>query len=281
MTMAEKYLMGATASELDRMLFQGEMFRPEAERLLDRCGPGPGARAVDVGCGPLGILDLLSERVGPDGEVVGLDVQGEMLALARRVLADRNARNVRLVESDAAATTEEKGSFDFVHTRLVLMNVPHSADVLAAMVALGRPGATIAVQDVDWVSRVCDPPHPAWTELVDLIAELWRLNGMDVHLGRRLPRLLHEAGLTDVGVDAGIRVFQNDHPYQTLVVDRAELCREALVEHRLIGHAALDRLTGALREHLAQPGTIVVHPILFQAWGRVPDGTGTGSVSGP
>ncbi|OKK22914.1 hypothetical protein AMK16_01675 [Streptomyces sp. CB00455] len=270
--MADKYLMGAATSELDRMLFQGEMFRPEAERLLDRCGPGPGGRAVDIGCGPLGILDMLSERVGPGGEVVGLDVQPEMLDLARRLVTERALDNVRLVEGDAAAAPEERGAFDFVHTRLVLMNVPHSTDVLSAMVALARPGGTVAVQDVDWVSRVCDPPHPAWTGLVDLIAELWRLSGMDVHLGRRLPRLLRGAGLTDIGVDAGIRVFQHDHPYQTLLVDRAELCRDALVERGLTGHAELDRLTGELRDHLARPDTVVVHPILFQAWGRVPGG---------
>ncbi|MFF1561738.1 methyltransferase domain-containing protein [Streptomyces sp. NPDC058279] len=272
MTMADKYLMGAATSELDRMLFQGEMFRPEAERLLDRCGPGPGGRAVDVGCGPLGILDMLSDRVGPGGEVVGLDVQPAMLDLARRLVTERKLDNVRLVEADAAATTEEAGRFDFVHTRLVLMNVPHSDAVLNAMVTLGRPGGTVAVQDVDWLTRVCDPPHPAWTKVVDLIAELWRLNGMDVHLGRRLPRLLRGAGLTDVQVDAGIRVFQRDHPYHTLVVDRAELCRDALVERRLTSHDELDQLTGALREHLAHPDTVVVHPVLFQAWGRVAGG---------
>ncbi|MFJ6722411.1 methyltransferase domain-containing protein [Streptomyces sp. NPDC091259] len=272
MTMADKYLMGAATSELDRMLFQGEMFRPEAQRLLDRCGPGPGGRAVDVGCGPLGILDMLSDRVGPGGEVVGLDVQPAMLDLARRLVTERKLDNVRLVEADAAATTEEAGRFDFVHTRLVLMNVPHSDAVLNAMVALGRPGGTVAVQDVDWLTRVCDPPHPAWTKVVDLIAELWRINGMDVHLGRRLPRLLRGAGLTDVQVDAGIRVFQRDHPYHTLVVDRAELCRDALVERRLTSHDELDQLTGALREHLAHPDTVVVHPVLFQAWGRVPGG---------
>ncbi|MGW6982604.1 methyltransferase domain-containing protein [Streptomyces sp. NPDC054932] len=274
MSVAEKYLMGAGSSELDRMLYQGEMFRPEAERLLARCGPGPGGRAVDVGCGPLGIMDMLAERVGPTGEVVGLDVQPEMLELARRLVSERGMENVRLVEGDAAASGEPEGSFDFVHTRLVLMNVPHSAEVLSAMVALARPGGTVAVQDVDWVTRVCDPPHPAWTRLVDAIAELWRLNGMDVHLGRRLPRLLREAGLGDVGVDAGIRVFQHDHPYQTLLVDRAELCRDALVEHGLVGHAELDDLTGELRAHLAAPDTLVMHATLFQAWGTVPGPTG-------
>jgi SAM-dependent methyltransferase len=270
MSMAAKYLMGAGSSELDRMLYQGEMFRPEAERLLATCGPGPGERAVDVCCGPLGIMDLLSERVGPTGEVVGLDVQPEMLDLARRLVAERGLDNVRLVEGDAAHSGEQAGGFDFVHTRLVLMNVPHSAEVLAEMVALARPGGTVAVQDVDWLTRVCDPPHPAWTRLVDVIAELWRRNGMDVHLGRRLPRLLREAGLTDVGVDAALRVFQHDHPYQTLLVDRAELCRAALVEKGLIGNAELDELIGQLRTHLADPGTIVLHATLFQAWGTVP-----------
>ncbi|MGC5362000.1 methyltransferase domain-containing protein [Streptomyces sp. DT24] len=283
MTVAEQYLMGAGSDELDRMLFQGRMFRPEAERLLRRCGPGPDTRAIDVGCGPLGIMDLLSEHVGPGGEVVGIDVQPGMLDLARRLVAERGLTNVRLVEGDAAESGEAPGGFDFVHTRLVLMNVPHSAAVLAAMVALARPGGTVAVQDVDWISRVCDPPHPAWNRLVDAITELWRLNGMDVLLGRRLPRLLREAGLTDIGVDAGIRVFQHDHPYQTLLVDRAELCRDALVERGLIGHDELDGTIGELRAHLADPGTIVVHPTLFQAWGRVPEVnevTGVFDVSG-
>jgi SAM-dependent methyltransferase len=262
--------MGAASSELDRMLFQGELFRPESERLLDRCGPGPGARALDVGCGPLGVLDLLAARVGPGGDVVGLDVQAEMVERARLETADRGLDTVRLVHGDAAESGEAPGSFDFVHTRLVLMNVPHSDAVLKEMVALTRPGGTVAVQDVDWVTRLCDPPHPAWDRLVEVIAELWRHSGMDVRLGRRLPRLLRDAGLVDVRVDVAARVFQPDHPYQTLLVDRAELCRDSLVGRGLITADELDRCVGELRQHLTSPGTVVVHPLLFQAWGRRP-----------
>ncbi|MET9932662.1 MULTISPECIES: methyltransferase domain-containing protein [unclassified Streptomyces] len=270
MTVADQYLMGAAASELDRMLFQGELFRPEAERLLERCGPGPGERALDVGCGPLGIMDLLADRVGPGGEVVGLDVQASMVERAREEVAARGLDNVRLVHGDAAVSGEEPGSFDFVHTRLVLMNVPHSDAVLAEMTALTRPGGTLAVQDVDWVTRVCDPPHPAWDRLVGVVAELWRRNGMDVRLGRRLPRLLRDAGLLDVRVDVFARAFQPDHPYQTLLADRAELCRDALVDRGLITAGELDDCIGRVRAHVLEPDTVVVHPLLFQAWGRRP-----------
>ncbi len=47
-----------------------------------------------------------------------------MVERAREEVAARGLDNVRLVHGDAAVSGEEPGSFDFVHTRLVLMNVP-------------------------------------------------------------------------------------------------------------------------------------------------------------
>jgi trans-aconitate methyltransferase len=40
--------------------------------LLDRVGLRAGQAAIDLGCGPRGILDLLAARVSPGGQVVGL-----------------------------------------------------------------------------------------------------------------------------------------------------------------------------------------------------------------
>ena len=37
--------------------------------LLDRVGLRPGQRAIDLGCGPRGILNMLAERVAPVGRV--------------------------------------------------------------------------------------------------------------------------------------------------------------------------------------------------------------------
>jgi SAM-dependent methyltransferase len=268
-TISSTYLLDSSASERQRLLFQGEMFRSDAERLLDRCAIPVGGRAIDVGCGPLGVLDLLAERVGPTGEVVGLDYDGRMLEMARETVVERGIPNVRLVQGDGAGTGELPGSFDVAHTRLVLMNVPHADQVLREMVTLVRPGGYVAVQDVDWLTRVCEPPHPAWDRLVAVIAELWRCNGMDVTIGRKLPGMLRACGVEEVGVDVNTKVFTRGEPYQTLMLDRAEKCREALTSAGLISHAELDRCIDALRVHLDQPGTFVLHATLFQAWGRV------------
>lgn len=73
---SEEYILGAGDSELARLIAQAEIHRPDAEGLLDRV-PIDVRRALDVGCGPLGVLDLLSERVGIAGEVVGLDNESQ------------------------------------------------------------------------------------------------------------------------------------------------------------------------------------------------------------
>jgi hypothetical protein len=59
---APGYLLGADESERTRLLAQGEIYRAETEALFDRIEIPPGGRAVDFGCGPLGVLDLLSRR---------------------------------------------------------------------------------------------------------------------------------------------------------------------------------------------------------------------------
>ena len=57
--------------------------------MLDRITIKPGFRAVDVGCGPIGIMNLLSERVGPDGAVVGVEREPRFVDMARTQLSER------------------------------------------------------------------------------------------------------------------------------------------------------------------------------------------------
>jgi hypothetical protein len=72
------YLLAGQASELDRLQLQSRVWEPAGRRLLDKIGEGRGARALDVGCGVMGWLRLLSEWVGPDGEVMGTDIDDAM-----------------------------------------------------------------------------------------------------------------------------------------------------------------------------------------------------------
>src|SRR5262249_41751027 len=79
---AERCLLGHSLAEQQRLQLQSQELAPEACWLLDQLQIQPGARAIDLGCGPQGVLDLLAERVGPQGSVVGVDMSAHAVHLA-------------------------------------------------------------------------------------------------------------------------------------------------------------------------------------------------------
>src|SRR4249919_270327 len=97
--------------EIERLHIQAAAIAHDCAIMLDRIGVAPGWRCLDLGCGPGGITQLLSERVGAAGHVVGLDADDVFLAHARR----QAAANVEFVRGNAYRTELPDGTFDLVH----------------------------------------------------------------------------------------------------------------------------------------------------------------------
>jgi len=182
------YVLGTNPAEQRRLQQQSLDFAQQSAWLLDQAHIQPGWRVIDIGCGPRGVLDLLAARVGPSGRVVGLEQNAEHAALAETFVGTQGLETVTIVNGDVVGNDLPKGSFDLAHERTVLVNVPDPEAALRAMVELVRPGGVVACQDPDQSARVCDPPHPSWDRLTELLFEAWRRNGADPFLGRRLPR---------------------------------------------------------------------------------------------
>jgi SAM-dependent methyltransferase len=256
---------------LQRLLWQCELLEPEARWLLAQIGVGPAWRTADIGCGPLGILNLLAEAAGPGGEVLGLERDPKMLALGKQELSAHALKSVKLVEGDARRTGLPQSHFDLAHARLLLVNLPEPAQVVAEMASIVSPGGWVALEEVDWISWTCDPPHPAWTRLIDLNAEVWRSKGLDVYMGRRLPRLLREAGMVDIQHKVHAPVWRMPaHLNQNLLLAFSEISRPTMIALGLTTEAEWSELTAAVRAHLADAGTVVFDALFCQAWGRKP-----------
>jgi len=118
------YALGRDTAEAERLRRQTTELHPLAAELLDRVGAAEGQSAIDVGCGPRGILELLAERVGPRGRVVGLEVEPVHVAMARELVAEQGLTNVEVIQADARHTGLPPASFDVAHARTVLVNVP-------------------------------------------------------------------------------------------------------------------------------------------------------------
>jgi SAM-dependent methyltransferase len=155
------YALGRDPQESARLQRQSEELRPDSAALLDRVSLGPGQAAIDLGCGPRGILDLLAQRVAPGGRVVGLDADPAHVAMARQFIAHHALGGVQIVAADARRTGLPPRSFDLVHARTLLVNVPEPGEVLAEMVRPAKPGGWVASLEPDGDCSFCHP-RPPW-----------------------------------------------------------------------------------------------------------------------
>jgi SAM-dependent methyltransferase len=261
---------GEITAEGQRLLEQGHGLEAEANWLLDRIRVQPGWRALDAGCGPLGILDLLAERVGLAGEVIGLERDSRLIEMGQSILAQRGLGNVRFVLGDAYKSKLPRGSFDLVHTRLLLINLQEPERALAELTALVRPGGIVAVQDIDQVPWLCEPPHPAWEALISTFLLIWRANGLDPLIGHRLPAMLRVVGLRNVQVEVHGRVDRPCTYHRKHLLALIAAIRDQIFERGIFKESELTALTTALERHLDAQTTLVTRPLLFQAWGTKP-----------
>jgi SAM-dependent methyltransferase len=119
----------ADAERYDRML--GEY----GDAVIRAVAPEPGERALDVGCGNGALTLDLAARVGPTGAVVGVDLSGPMLGLARSRSLERNLGNVTFEQSDAQVDDLGEGVYDIVTSRFGVMFFD---DPVAAFTNFGR-----------------------------------------------------------------------------------------------------------------------------------------------
>jgi len=267
------YALGADTDETARLQRQADELQPEARALLARLrelGLRSGQTALDLGCGPRGILDLLAEAVGPGGRVVGLDADPAHVAAGRQYAVSHGFANVEVLAGDARHTGLPAESFDLVHTRTLLVTIPEPAEVVAEMVRLARPGGLVASQEPDAEFSLCYPPLPEWDRLWSLFLASFPRAGADLRLGRRLTELFREAGLTDVGATVYASCYPAGHSRRTVIPDLVRSLHPVILSLGLAGERELADVDAAVRAHLADPRTLIMPHLLVTAWGRKP-----------
>ena len=261
------YLLAGQASELERLQLQSRVWEPSGRRVLEQLGDGRGAHALDVGCGVLGWLRILSEWVGPAGEVTGTDVDEAMLASAERFVADEGLSRVSLVKDDLFASKLEPDSFDLVHARYEICPLGRAHEQMETYVRLARPGGAIVLEDPDAASWHFNPPAPALERIIVLIQDAFRLSGGDWAAGRMHLHLLREFGI-EGNVSAEVLALPPGHPYLRLPLQFATALEEKLLS--LVSAEELDKLRTEGEAELREPGRWGTTFTLLQCWGRCP-----------
>jgi SAM-dependent methyltransferase len=268
MSEPDPYFLGYRQAEQERLERQAHELAHDSAWLFDQVGVREGWRVIEIGCGPQGCLGLLANRVGATGRVVGIERSAEQVQRAQQFVADSHFTNVDVLHADARRTGLPEQSFDLATARLVLVNVPEPELLVREMVRLVRPGGVVALHEPDSTTQRCDPPLPAQTRLLQILNTYAELTGIDRSIGPRVPRLLREAGVVDVRVNALVHDYPLGHGRRMLLLEFVENARSRILDQKLIGEVELNELTAALKRHLEDPETLVLSSVFVQAWGR-------------
>ena len=264
------YPIATSEQEMARLRMQSDLFRGDAESMLDRIGVGLGWRCLDLCCGVGGITDLLSRRVGTDGSVIGADADPAKLAVARDWAAASGLGNVGFEQADAFATGFPEASFDLVHTRFALSVIPNGKGILDHVLTLVRPGGIVFVEEANVRTMECAPPDPAWDRALALAVETFARIGADVHLGPKLYGMLRAIGLQDLRVRPCLHALRTGDPMMMHLPSTVESMREAILSTGMVTAAELEQLIERLRGHLSNPGTLTISYSMIQVAGKMP-----------
>jgi ubiquinone/menaquinone biosynthesis C-methylase UbiE len=263
----EKYLLANQPSELVRLRLQSLVWESTGRQLLSKVGDGSGGRALDVGCGAMGWLRILSEWVGPSGQVVGTDIDQGMLDAARSFLEQEAITNVELAVDDLFDSTLEPRSFDLVHARYQIAPLGRGREQVASHRRLVKPGGSLVLEEWDLASWHFNPTAPAAERLIRLLSEIFA--GLGGEAGRGLPELLREIGVKEPGIDAHVIALEPGHPYLRLPLQFSVALESRLLE--ILGDDELASLRRQAEAELAEPGRWGTTFTLIQSWGRLED----------
>lgn len=261
------YLLAGQTTELERLRLQSRVWEPAARALLAELPRGSARNVLEVGCGAMGWLRVLSTWVGPGGNVVGSDVDDKMLAGARQFVESEGLANVTLVKDDLFKSELAPGSFDLVHSRFQIAPLGRAVEQLTAYKRLVRPGGILVLEDPDMASWRVNPDAPAVRELIALVERGFHAAGGNFNSGRELPFLMRNAGM-EPRLMAQIVALEPGHPYLRLPLQFAASLRPRL--EALMPPLELDALVKRADAELSRNGTWGTTFTLVQAYASFP-----------
>lgn len=178
-----------------------------AEHLVELTGPRPGQRILDIGCGTGIVARTVAQRAG-GAQITGLDLNAEMLAVARKASASFQPA-IDWQQGDAAELPFADGSFDIVFSQYAIQFFSDPAAALREMRRVLAPDGRLALMTgrsveqnrvygwvADAMARLAGPqagmmmrsPFPDWT-MADLRDFVIAAGFADARLGIHIMNL--------------------------------------------------------------------------------------------
>jgi arsenite methyltransferase len=148
-----------------------------------------GELVLDVGSGPGFLCESMSEIVGPDGAVVGIDISPELVSICNR---RKRAAWLSYEIGDATKLSQPDASFDVVVCTQVAEYIADVDRALTETFRVMKPNGRMLYVATDWDAVVWFSERP---ERMAAVMNSWEAHCAHPRLPRTMPHRLRKAGL--------------------------------------------------------------------------------------
>lgn len=243
----------AIGTERERLHLLESVLDEHTRGHFTRLGLAPGHRVLEVGGGGGSVARWLAGQ-GAQVTVTDLDTT---------YLDELSEVGVEVLRHDVYTDDFPAGTFDFIHTRYVVIHLPDPEQAVARLARWLKPGGVLLLEEPAFFP-IKDSPHPAYRKAMRAFrSHLESAVGTDTEWARTLPVPLEGKSLDGIGYDARFQRITGGDAEAAWWQLTLEQTREAAVA---AGLATDEDFRAAYRE-LEDPGFHDLSLAVFTAWG--------------
>ena len=203
MSRHEQWQISSDAAEQYERIVARYILGPWAPVLIDAAGLSARERVLDLACGTGVVARAAAERVGPDGRVVGIDLNPGMIAVARSLPAPVGAR-IQWIECSALDLHLPDASLDVVLCQQGLQFFPDKPLAMREMRRVLARGGRIALSIWNSTGRYNTAVGEALAKFVGDDVAVRFCASRQAPGNEELERLATDAGFFDVEVQVRV-----------------------------------------------------------------------------
>jgi SAM-dependent methyltransferase len=201
--------------------------------------------------------------VFPNRKVVVTDLDTRFLESSLRDL-----KNVEVLRHDVVNDPLPRDSFDLIHARLVFEHIPERDKAISGLVSALRKNGWLFLEDFD--DRLAGEIAIGDKETIAVLQtflralhEVFKRHGKQAEFGVRLPGILYELGLTEIGMETSSILWFGGKPGCIMMKANFEQMSKEIVDLGLISKNTFEEGL----KIFDKPGWGFSSPRMISVWG--------------
>lgn len=234
-------------------------------KLIEKASIQNGMRVLDVGCASGEVTQIVANKVGDQGEVIGVDMNQDMLHMAEE---NNQFDNVTYIQGDVYNLPKDIGEFDAIIGRRVLMYLPDAYKALNALKVHLKAHGIFCFQESDAINGGVGADNlPMHQQAIQYVWNTVASEGGDIHIGQKLYTLFQKIGATHVTFTAeAVMQTSDDNDLQWLI----DIMTPRMMAHQVVeNNFTSEAFNHALTQEVAENHSAFIRDMAFGICGRI------------